>query len=247
MAVILLDKFINNPTLLIKMPATNIRPYQILSIPDDFPEEVKFFMPQAQGAGSITTLESIILIKLLRLTKAENIFEYGTYKGITTRLLLENYPHEVTSDLNEPVIYTLDLESTEGIKFIASDEEHALTSLKSKRKYLDRKNSHLVQQLLSDSKNFDPTPYKDKFQFIFIDANHEVSYVKNDTEKSLKMLDKSKKSCIIWHDYGTKDFPELTEYVKHLDIGMNIYHVENTMLAFCVSGIDEALLKTRKN
>lgn len=218
----------------------NIRPGQLLSIEDDFPEEVKFFMPPAQGAGSLTTLESILLIKLLRITKAKKIFEFGTYKGITTRLLLENYPNNY---YQEPVIYTLDLPNIEGVAFIASDKEHALTSIKSQRKYIESRNGNLVQQLLTDSKKFDPSPYLNKFQFIFVDANHEVSYVKNDTEKALAMLDKNNPGTIIWHDYKSKDFPELTNYIDSLDIGMNIYHIENTMLAFCLIGVNEKNLK----
>ena len=40
----------------------HIRPYQVLGIGDDFPEEVRFFMPPAQGAGSLLSIESLLLI-----------------------------------------------------------------------------------------------------------------------------------------------------------------------------------------
>lgn len=223
----------------------NIRPGHLLSLVDDFPDEVKFFMPQPQGAGSTTVLESILLIKLLRVTQAKKIFEFGTYKGLTTRLLLENYPHHGAINNSDPSIYTLDLPNIEGVTFIASDKDHAAESvrLSSNRKYLLSEHSHLVNQILMDSKKFDASAYENMFQFIFIDANHELSYVKTDTENSLKMLSKNERGCIIWHDYGSEDFPDLTKYISELNVGMNIYHVENTMLAFCLTGIDESPLR----
>ena len=44
------------------MSVTRIRPWQVLGIPDDFPDEIRFFMPQAQGAGSLLSIESLLLI-----------------------------------------------------------------------------------------------------------------------------------------------------------------------------------------
>jgi len=58
-----------------------------------------------------------------------------------------------------------------------------------------------VKQILQDSMTFDGSEYAGKFQFIFIDGNHEVSYVRKDTENSFKMFSEDK-GCIIWHDYG---------------------------------------------
>jgi len=70
----------------------HIRPYQVLGIHDEFPEEIRFFMPPAQGAVSLLSIESLLLIKLLRITQPKYLFEFGTYKGLTTRLLLANLP-----------------------------------------------------------------------------------------------------------------------------------------------------------
>jgi len=57
-----------------------------LRIEDSCGERVNFFMPQAQGRGFVSTIESILLIKLMRIVDAQYIFEFGTYKGLTTRL-----------------------------------------------------------------------------------------------------------------------------------------------------------------
>ena len=77
--------------------------------------------------------------------------------------------------------------------------------------------------------------YLGKFQMIFIDGNHKLRYVKSDTEKSFKML-AQEPSCIVWHDYRNPEFPELTSYIDSLADSKKIYHIEDTMLAFHLTG-----------
>ena len=216
----------------------NIKPHQILSIPDNFPEEIKFFMPSASGVGGLRTLESVMLIKLLRLVSPQFIFEFGTYKGETTRLLLENLP-EIAAAPNflEERIYTLDLSNINNIEFEGLDKVVAEKSIDFKRKYLTSTKNYLVKQILKDSIELDTKNFKKKFQYIFIDANHALSYVKKDTENSMEMLSEEP-SCIIWHDYGNPDHPELTNYLNELSLNMKLYHIKNTMLVFYILGVD---------
>ena len=210
----------------------HIRPYQVLRIEDGFDEEIKFYMPQSQGAGSTSTIESILLIKLMRIVDASYIFEFGTYKGLTTRLLLENLPKK---NITSPRIITLDLDDLKGVDFQGTDINLANEVLNYKRKYTNSKNKDYVKQILQDCLTFDENQYLNKFQLIFVDGNHEVNYVKSDTEKSFKMLSDSP-SCIVWHDYGNPEFPELTAYIDNLSTTKQIYHIEDTMLAFYLTG-----------
>ena len=175
-----------------------IRPYQLLSIPDAFSDEVKFFMPPPDGTGGLRTLESMLLIKLLRVVSPEFIFEFGTYKGDTTRLLLENLP-ESGRDPNRERIYTLDLPDVKDVMFQGSDRILAEQAVGFKRKYQTSTRRDLVKQILQDSMTFTPEQYLHKYQYIFIDGNHEVSYAKHDTDNAVQML-ASAPSCIIWHD-----------------------------------------------
>ncbi len=219
----------------IKNNIINIRPYQILKIEERFDEEINFFMPQAQGQGSLHTLESIMLLKLIRIVDADYIFEFGTYKGLTTRFFLANLPSK--DKLEDERIYTLDLPDIQDITFQGTDMELAKEAVNYKRKYLNHPKKHLVKQLLQDSMALDADLYLNKFQFIFIDANHEVTYVRRDTENAFKMLANAP-SCIAWHDYGNPEFPELTAYIEDLSREIKIYHIENTMIAFYLIGID---------
>ena len=210
----------------------HIRPYQVLSIPDSFGEEIKFFMPPHPGAGSLKAIESIMLLKLMRCVKPSYIFEFGTFKGYTTRLLLENFPD---NDAQSERIYTLDLPNLDNVIFQGADEELAMQGLNFPRKYLSSPRKNLVKQILQDSMTLDPQQYLKKFQFIFIDANHEVNYVKNDTENSLKML-ADPPSCIVWHDYGNSEYPQLTQYLEDLSAQIKLHHIEDTMLVFHLLG-----------
>jgi hypothetical protein len=206
----------------------DIRPYQVLGIDDDFPEEIRFFMPTAQGAGSLLSLESLILIKLMRIIKPNYLFEFGTYKGLTTRMLLANL---TPSDVVDERIFTLDLPYLDGINFQGTDGDLAKEALRFERKYLSESNKYLVKQLFQDSMDFDGSKYAGKFQFIFIDANHELNYVKRDTENSFKMISDDI-SCIVWHDYRNPMFPQLTQYIDNLATEIEIFHIENTKIAF---------------
>lgn len=177
-----------------------------------------------------------MLLKLMRCVNPSHLFEFGTYKGLTTRLLLENLPE---SDVASERIFTLDLPDLEHVVFQGTDIEVASESIYCERKYLGSQRKHLVKQILQDSMTLDPDEYPRKFQFIFIDGNHELGYVRKDTENSLRMLADSR-SCIVWHDYGNPEFPELTQYLEDLSTQIPLHHIEDTMLAFHLLGIDVA-------
>ena len=70
----------------------SINPKNILQIKEPYGEKINFFMPDGYALGKTSTLESILLIKIMRIVKASYIFEFGTFRGNTTRLLLENLP-----------------------------------------------------------------------------------------------------------------------------------------------------------
>jgi hypothetical protein len=142
----------------------HIRPYRVLSIEDGREEEVKFFMPPADGAGSLTAFESVMLLKLVRAINPNFIFEFGTFDGRTTRLVLEDLPDNGDKS---PRIYTLDLPDTDGIVFQGDDKLLAEKAVLSSRKYNQSEKKGMVKQILQDSMTFDPTPYKGKFDFSF--------------------------------------------------------------------------------
>jgi predicted O-methyltransferase YrrM len=213
----------------------HIRPYQLLGIPDAYADEIRFFMPQAQGAGSLHTIESVLLVKLLRIVEPRLVFEFGTYKGLTTRLLLANLPP--IPGMEAPRILTLDLPTLEDVEFQGTDIDLAREVLGSERAYQREREAHLVHQLLQDSMRLDPTPWSGQVQYIFIDANHALPYVRQDTENAFAMLSPGR-GVVIWHDYGHPEFPELTAYLEELARTRPLFHVEGTKLVFQPQGFD---------
>ena len=214
----------------------HIRPYQVLAIPDGFSDEFTFYMPEPQARGSLKAIESIMLVKLMRVVNPPFLFEFGTYKGLTTRLLLSNLPG---ANIHSERIFTLDITDLSDINFIGSDIELAKEFIYCERKYILSPNSHLVKQLLQDSITFDGKLYEKKFSLIFIDGNHEISYAKRDTENAFVMLADAP-SVIIWHDYENQEFPEVTSFIDNLSKQVTIYHIEETMLTFYLVGMDVA-------
>ena len=69
-----------------------------------------------------------------------------------------------------------------------------------------------------------------KFDLIFIDGGHTYSVVKNDTEKSFKMLNKN--GIILWHDYvpGKESAKNVVNYLNEISKEKNILNIRNTSL-----------------
>jgi len=209
----------------------HIRPHQVLKIEDSYDEAINFFMPSPLDGG-VSVIESIMLLKLMRCVDPAHIFEFGTYSGKTTRLFLDNIKDNgATADR----IYTLDLPDLEGVSFQATDKLLAERSMSLSRKYTLSPRRSWVTQIYQDSMYLDVSPYLRKFQFIFIDANHEQSYVQKDTENAFKMV-ASEPACIAWHDYGNPLFGGLTQYLDDLSNDVDLYHIEDTMLVFRLFG-----------
>lgn len=159
-------------------------------------------------------------------------FEFGTYKGYTTRLLLENIngfgKYVTTLDIGDSSVI-------DSIDFQGDDESLAREAIVFRREYLDSSKAEHVEQLLLDSMMFNAEGYAGQFDFIFVDANHKLEYVERDTLGALAML--AEGGCIAWHDYGNPQFPELTHYLDSLCLAYPVYHIEETMICFYMPGV----------
>ncbi len=205
----------------------HIRPHQVLGMADNYDDEIKYFVPPTEG-GSLSAIESVLLLKLARKVDPACIFEFGTYRGDTTRLFLEN--------IRGSYVYTLDIPDIVDVIFEGGDLCIAEKSLITEKRYNKSSRSDWVKQIYRDSMRFDVGRLRDKFQFVFIDANHRLEYVRNDTQKAFEMIGCALLSCIAWHDYGNPEFPELTKYLDTLSQTHELFHIEGTMLVFYPSG-----------
>lgn len=203
------------------------------------PIEMRINIPSSE-IGSLTVLESTMLVSLLKISNPKVIFEYGTFLGYSTSLFLKNSEENckvISLDLGA------DLEQTENIdvtKILVNDDinDRYLKIVQSKlgpifiKEDIKNKNERL-ELIYGDSTRMSVNSMKlnKKVNFIFVDGGHDYRVIKKDTENALKMIDTG---IIIWHDYDSKIHKDVTTFVNNFSVDKHIFHIENTMLAFYI-------------
>jgi predicted O-methyltransferase YrrM len=174
--------------------------------------------------ASVSVVEFICLVLLLKRARAERIFEFGTYKGISITQLALNVPEGGE-------ICTLDLpdESINTRLAIADPDEVAITVEKGKGSLVPSELKSRITFLKQDSAVFDESPYAGRMDFVFVDGAHHYDYVKNDSEKGWRMLKSG--GIIAWHDF------------RPLDPGVVKYLLESTYKPLWVSGTSLAFAR----
>jgi len=172
--------------------------------------------------ASVSVLEFTCLALLLAKARAKNVFEFGTYKGVSVTQLALNLPEASR-------ILTLDLpDEHHSTQFKISDPEDAEIAAESGKGSLvpvdlrDR-----IDFLRQDSATFDESPWASRMDFVFVDGAHNSEYVRNDSEKGWRMLRSG--GVIAWHDCRPQD-PAVVRYL--LTCGFQPQHISGTTLAF---------------
>lgn len=210
------------------MSVIPIRPYQFFGLLQS-DQVASLPIPRRRGGGGLKLLESFVVIAAAHIVRASRIFEFGTYRGSTTLALALN-----TSEHCE--ILTLDLPdmaSAEGIHSADAPltEEHLSMGA------LDYENTGLeskVKPLKGNSRVFDVDQWKASMDLVLIDGGHDLATVQVDTVKAFSMARTDKQSCILWHDYGNPEYPELSGMLDSFT-NERIFHIQDTMLCVWLS------------
>ena len=191
---------------------------------------VKSFIisPQNKVVGMTSDYEAWIISALSK--KSNNIFEFGTCSGKTTYLMALN------SNKNAKIIsLTLGPDQVKNIDKEIIDNKISYRNIISEsiyEKFLFSGTAveNKINVIFEDSKKFDESKYVNKFDLIFIDGGHTYSVVKNDTEKSFKMINKN--GIILWHDYvpGKQSAKNVVNYLNEISKEKNISNIRNTSL-----------------
>jgi len=182
----------------LKVTASRIRPIQLYDIPG------------LAGVSVISTLHGGAVVALLaKARRARFIFEFGTYTGATTMEIALNCP--------DAEIVTLDLPETMEQDFNAAAASCGAQVtdrylFKSPRgSLIQGEPAKRIRQLRQDSATFDPQPYANKVDLIYVDASHSYSAVREDTQKALAMC--APGGMIVWDDYW---YPGVWRYLNEL-------------------------------
>jgi SAM-dependent methyltransferase len=173
----------------------------------DFSNTVVHIQQCPLGAWSTPLVDVYVVLKAALGFHSKRILELGSYRGETARMLAENTGDDVR-------IFAVDI-----------DERHgsAYQGLELARKIV-RKTGHISVDLLGA---------EEKYDLIFVDANHDFDSVMNDTEVAFKVL--AKGGVILWHDYALENYfmgmNGVPEALNHFARTRPLYAIRGTRLA----------------
>ncbi|WNL29764.1 class I SAM-dependent methyltransferase [Aliarcobacter cryaerophilus] len=221
-----------------------IRPHKILDLykTENYHERmVNILVPSKYGFPS--AIETLLLIALSKRIKPKIGLEIGTYLGIQTLNLISNFP-------DNAILYTVDLDnrSVDEIKQLSNDKKVTLERIECLHKIAYEKSlyKNRIIQLLCDSTKFDFSSLDKKFNFIYIDGGHDYNTISIDSYNAFNLIDNSSLSCIVWHDYGNPNHPNVKEFLDKLSVEKDIFYVEGTYLCVYFNKLDMEEIKYLK-
>jgi hypothetical protein len=212
---------------------------------DPAPVSMKINVPSSD-IGSVTLLEAAALISLVKLVKPRKIFEFGTFLGYSTALLVENSGDDCavySLDLGDGHVSGKPLDSFAEAD-LRSDGDindeylrgaqgargpHYTTSLSD----ADRSRLRLLQQ---DSRKLDPAAHglDGSVDIVFVDGGHDTETVTIDTANARRMIGDS--GVIVWHDFNSNIHGDVTTFVNGLAQHEVVVCIQHTMLAILLVG-----------
>jgi len=201
-------------------------------------------------SGGTSAIEALLLVALVKISDANRLFEFGTYMGGSTVLLAEN-----SNDAAE--VFTLDLpEDVAPMSVVGLSAAFGSSSHATEDNFLSAKStthgpviaqgfyqdapSKKITFLRGDSKTVDLHAYDRSIDMSWIDGGHDYMTVKSDTANGLRMANpKNENAVIAWHDFDNQNHQGVGRYLRELGEDRFIYHVGDTMLAFCFPNAQE--------
>ena len=126
------------------------------------------------GNWSTPLADVFVLLKAALGFESKRILELGSYRGDTARLLAENTGPDT-------VICAVDADERHGASYQGLPIASKI-----------RRRTGRISPALFDS--------KERFDLIFVDADHDFDSVMNDTEVAFQLL--AQPGVILWHDYN---------------------------------------------
>ena len=186
--------------------------------------------------GMTSDYEAWIISSLSKISN--KIFEFGTCSGKTTYLMALNSP-----DDTQITTITLKPENLNDVEKQFLDNKTSFRniineSIYEKFLFSGTKYENKIDVIFQNSLTFDEKKFNNKFDLIFIDGGHTYSIVKNDSEKSFKMLREN--GIILWHDFvpGKESAKNVVKYINNISSRKKIFHIKNTSLCYYKNNLE---------
>lgn len=212
------------------MPPQDIPAVELKSLVPN-PTPVVMLEPDSAN-GNVTEWELFCIAQIVADQKPKACFEIGTFDGRTALNLAANMAQNGH-------VYTLDLPPSgldnTALK-IACGDESFIKKEASGTRFKNSSHADNITQLWGDSATFDYTVYQGKMDLVFVDGSHSYEYVKKDTETALSLL-RPEGGVILWHDYGSRYWKDLTRAMNELYAGQAIFkgmvNIRGSVLVIC--------------
>lgn len=174
----------------------------------DFPNTEVRVKQCPLGTWSTPLGDIFVLVKAALGFRSKRILELGSYRGDTARLLAENTGDDV-------IICAVDIDERHGAAYRGTPLDRKIV----------RKTGRISRELFSP---------EEKYDLIFVDADHDFASVTNDTEIAFKVL--AKGGVILWHDYDPQEcyffgMSGVPEALREFSQTHPIYAIRGTRLA----------------
>lgn len=169
------------------------------------------------------TIEGLFFISsLAKALEAKELFEIGTFTGLTTWCLARNLP--------DAVVHTLDLppDQTPQLELEPSDLGNRRDI--PRRTFEDLPAPGRVVQHWGDSAKFDFGPFQSACDLVYVDGAHSEPYVESDSANALRMV--SSRGAVVWDDYW-RHVGGVRRVLDRLEVKM--FRVPSTRLVVYVS------------
>jgi predicted O-methyltransferase YrrM len=209
----------------ISNPDGDTRDFPQISVLDICPGTQRWTLQSFPSVGaSVSPMECAALAGLSRLVGARRVFEFGTYKGVSTTQLVLNLA-------DGGMVFTLDLPEDHPAYSlpIPKPEERAIAAEGGKGILIPRDLLDRVTFLSADSALFDENPYLESMDLVFVDGAHSYEYVKSDSEKGWRMLRSG--GIMAWHDCNAQH-PDVVRYIRETRHRVKV--VAGTALAYAM-------------
>lgn len=155
------------------------------------------------------------LLSIIKQTQAENIFEFGTFRGRTTLNIAVNLPDDAK-------IYTLDLPSDAVGSH--SEFEDLYMSDELRRELLvgiPKRTLNKIEIIQDNSMCLNFERFYNKMDIVFVDGGHTLDVIQSDSMNAIKMVRVG--GYVIWDDYANSYCPDVNTFINSFAENNTVY------------------------